>query len=368
MKLMRSISLVVAAFGLVGLSAATAAAQAPAVAWQQNGGTLSINWTAVPGATQYDLTVSGAVSGAVTIPTNFLIVNAPAGTYVIQVRGRNGGTVGPLSDPVTINVGGNSPAAPGGCAPLTTPAATAAVSSNVVTINWAAVPGAIGYRIQVGTTPGATQFQVDVPASQLSYGSAIPVLGTFYARVIAANACGTVLTSPETSFTVGAATPGPGTPTPGPGAGPRTADPPPGQLIPRATLGYLQGVVTQVASQYRGDLLNSCTEDGGNHNYMYRVVSALRRIDSRWGMNDKRGQRNDMSHDIVTYNPTNRPDAGESQVYLFDVISGHCGGNPGPNWQDVTDVTWAARGNPACGTEWCARWTIDNYLRAGFQP
>jgi len=35
---------------------------------------------------------------------------------------------------------------------------------------------------------------------------------------------------------------------------------------------------------------------------------------------------------------------------------------------DVTDDTWGARGNPACGTTWCARWTIENYLRAGFTP
>jgi hypothetical protein len=33
---------------------------------------------------------------------------------------------------------------------------------------------------------------------------------------------------------------------------------------------------------------------------------------------------------------------------------------------DVTDVTWEQRGNPICGTTFCARWTIDRYLAAGF--
>jgi hypothetical protein len=244
------------------------------------------------------------------------------------------------------------------------------VSGSNVTINWGAVPGAIGYRLQVGTSPGATQFVQDFPASQLSFSAAVPFVGTFHARVIAGNACGATMTSgPDHAFTVGAnappSTPGGGNP---PAAGPRTADPPAGQLIPRASLGYLSTVVTQIANQHRGDLLNSCTDTGGNSRWMYLLVQALRRIDTRWGMNDKRGQRGDVSHDIVAYNPTNRPDNGESQVYLYDVIAGHCGPNPGPNWTDVTDVTWAARGNPACGTEWCARWTIDGYLRSGFQP
>jgi hypothetical protein len=127
MKLMRSIGLMAVAFGLLGLSAVDAAAQAPTVTWQQSGASLRLEWTAVAGATQYDLMVSGAVNGAVTIPTNFLVVNAPAGTYVVQVRGRNGGTVGPLSNPVTITMGGGG-AAPGGCLPLTAPPATASVS------------------------------------------------------------------------------------------------------------------------------------------------------------------------------------------------------------------------------------------------
>jgi hypothetical protein len=99
-----------------------------------------------------------------------------------------------------------------------------------------------------------------------------------------------------------------------------------------------------------------------------RVVQRLRQIDSRWGLNDKRGNRGDMSQDIIAYNPTNRPDNGESQIYLFDIISGHCTGRADVWFQDVTGPTWAGRGSPACGTEWCARWTIDAYLRAGLTP
>ena len=382
MKLMRSISLIAVAFGLVGLSAVDAAAQAPTVTWQQNGATLSVNWTAVPGATDYDVQVSGALNGAVTIPTNFLQVNAPAGTYILQVRGRNGATVGPASDPVTITVT-NGGSAPGGCLPLTAPPATASVSGNVVTVSWGLVPGAIGYRIQVGTSPGATQFQTDVPASQSSYSSPIPVLGTFYVRVIAANACGTVLTSPETTFTVGAASPGPGPSTPTPGAGPRSANPTAangvlcmpgrpdlGYCIPVQSLSYATGVVNQVAAANGFDVFNSCREHGGNMNFVYKTISALRRIDSRWALNLKRGNQG-LSEDIIAFNPTDRPDNGESQIYLFDIIGGHCGSNPQVNGlNDVTLTTWNAglANTPGCSTRFCAAWTLQGYLQAGFQP
>ena len=128
-----------------------------------------------------------------------------------------------------------------------------------------------------------------------------------------------------------------------------------------------QAITAEIGARYRGDLLNSCRETGGNNIFMFRLTAALRAVDTRWGMNDKRGNRGDMSQDVVSFNPTDRPDNGESQVYLFDAIGGHCGPNPqATGLGDVTDVTWAQRGNPACGTTYCARWTIDQYLAAGF--
>jgi hypothetical protein len=135
-------------------------------------------------------------------------------------------------------------------------------------------------------------------------------------------------------------------------------------LLPRPS--YLAGVVEAMARAYPGDLFNSCREHGGNNTFMFRVAAELRRRDSRWGLNYKRGWAGDLSQDIVAYNPTDGPDNTASRIYLFDIISGHCGDRPGPNWADVTDVTWAQRGQPQCGSEWCARWTIDPLIRAGF--
>jgi len=297
--------------------------------------------------------------GAVTL----VRVNAPAGTYGIQIRGRNGSQVGPMSSLATITVGGSAP--PPSCAPPPAPTVTASVSGATVSVSWTAVSGAAGYTVQVGRTPGATELVVQRPANQTSISQAVNVTGTFYVRVVALSPCGNA-TSNEANFTVGS-TPAPAPPTGG--TGPRTPNPAPGQLIPRSTLGYANGIAAQIAAQYHNELLNSCRETGGNNNFLFHLVQALRRVDTRWGLNDKRGNRGDMSQDIVTYNPTDRPDDGESQVYLYDAIGGHCGSNPsGGSLSDVTDGTWAARGNPACGTTWCARWTLDAYIRAGFTP
>src|SRR5262245_51595387 len=107
MKLKRKASLIVATFALVTAFAGTAAAQAPTVTFQQNGAQVFVSWTPVAGASTYDIVVAGSLSGTVQVPGTAFSVTPPPGTYILQVRGRNGGTVGPLSDPVTINVGGS---------------------------------------------------------------------------------------------------------------------------------------------------------------------------------------------------------------------------------------------------------------------
>jgi hypothetical protein len=115
----------------------------------------------------------------------------------------------------------------------------------------------------------------------------------------------------------------------------------------------LFGVVAQVAAERPGDLFNSCREFGGNHNFLFEVVRRLRQRSLRWGLNWKRGNVGDMSHDVVTYHwGENEPSEGSTRVYIIDIISGHCGNRPGPNWDDVTARTY---GSPNFTT---GRWTI----------
>jgi hypothetical protein len=360
MELKRSTRLIAAAFALMALTATNAVAQAPTATWQPVGNGIRVDWTPVPGAAYYEVFVTGAVSaGPIPVPTTYFQVTPPPGTYVVQIRAAAASVVGPLSAPLTIVFTGNSVS----CASLSAPTVNVTTDGMNVSVTWNAIAGAAGYLLQVGTTPGATQYQTQLPPHQTSFSAPVPVLGTFWVRVASGNSCGSLAASTDQSFTVGAPTPGPLPPAPG-GSGPREADPPPGQVLPKPT--YLAGVVEAMARAYPGDLFNSCREHGGNNVFMFRVLAELRRRSTRWGLNYKRGWPGDLSQDIVTYNPTNRPDNNESQIYLYDIIGGHCGDRPGPNWADVTDATWTQRGNPACGSEWCARWTIEPYLRAGF--
>jgi hypothetical protein len=111
-------------------------------------------------------------------------------------------------------------------------------------------------------------------------------------------------------------------------------------------------VVQQVAAA-RPDLLrNSCQEHGGSWGFLDLVVDTLRTYDTRWGYNWKRGNVGDPSMDVIDYHYGAGGDEGSTNVYIIDIIGGHCGPSPNPVWNDVTDVTrsqgtigrWTGRG------------------------
>jgi hypothetical protein len=100
-------------------------------------------------------------------------------------------------------------------------------------------------------------------------------------------------------------------------------------------------IVSAIAGQFPALLQHSCQPEGGSWEFMDRAVDALRSKDGRYGYNCKRGNCNDPSVDVVSYfyrdgdNINFRPD-----VYIFDIIGGHCGSNPTIIWNDVTDITF----------------------------
>ncbi|HWI17739.1 MAG TPA: hypothetical protein VNT81_08330, partial [Vicinamibacterales bacterium] len=100
-------------------------------------------------------------------------------------------------------------------------------------------------------------------------------------------------------------------------------------------------IVASVASAFPAALRNSCQDHGGSWEFMDRVLDALRAKDGRWGYNCKRGNCNDASQDVASYYYSNQyPDIqGRFEVYIFDIIAGHCGSFPSTVWLDVTDVT-----------------------------
>ena len=75
---------------------------------------------------------------------------------------------------------------------------------------------------------------------------------------------------------------------------------------------------------------------------MDRVVDRLRQFDTRWGYNWKRGNVGDPSLDVVDYHYGPGADEGSTQVYIIDIVGGHCGASPGAAWIDVTGATISA--------------------------
>jgi len=362
------------ALALTMVTAGEALAQTtPTLTATVNGGVVSVQWTGVFGATGYDVIVSGALSGSVPVPatvTSF-VVTPPAGTYNVQVRGTAGSVQGPLSNLVTVTVGGGPVP---GCPAPSAPNVTVGVAGTLITVGWGAVPGAIGYRAEFSRTPGGTELVQTVGAGQTAIQGNAPFLGTFYVRVSAGSACGAIATSSEVTFQVGSPTPNPG-PSPNPGSGPRTPDPVPGQpglvindgeyLLP--VPGYGRDVVNALAAAFPAEARAARPSEcpGGNNQFLFRVLRELRKRDTRWGLNYKRGNAPTLSEDIVTYNGTNRPDNGESHVWVTDIVGGACFAGS-PTWGDVSiRGTWDQKGQSYCGTTYCARWNIDAYLAAG---
>jgi predicted phage tail protein len=166
-----------------------------------NGRTVSLNWSppASGGAADGYVLEAGQSSGATTnsIPLigNSFSTVAPDGTYFVRVRATNACGVSPPSNEqivVVPNCGPNlgAPSTP-----------TATVNGGTATISWSAVNGAMSYRLEVGTTPAASNTASQVvsgTSQQLNLSS-----GTYFMRVRALNSCGsTGPPSGEGSFTI----------------------------------------------------------------------------------------------------------------------------------------------------------------------
>ena len=130
-------------------------------------------------------------------------------------------------------------------------------------------------------------------------------------------------------------------PTPGPGgsAGPRPADPPPGQRLP---LPDMQGVLARFANAS-----DSCPRGLKyvNNPWQDRVIDAFRQIDSRWGYNgkptksatpDNNGVPVTAAGDEAAYHYGAGTSHGSFDVHLVDMLIGHCGSAPAITWRVFT--------------------------------
>jgi hypothetical protein len=123
----------------------------------------------------------------------------------------------------------------------------------------------------------------------------------------------------------------------------RAPDPPAGQRLPMPNpLPYVQ----EVRNQYPDAFRNSCQDQGGTWEFMDRLVDRLRLVDLRYAYNGRRGDPNFVGRDEVAYHYGAGPSENSRDVYVWDVIAGHCGSNPQPANLDMTEFggIWLTRG------------------------
>jgi hypothetical protein len=407
---------------LLAASAATLAQSAPALTFSVNGANVTLNWTAVPGATGYQIVVAGV--GTFPVPNVLsMTVPAPPGTYLVQVQGVAPGVAGPLSNQVSISVGVAPPAAP---SPPTGFAAL--VNGTNALLVWTLPAGALsGLVIDVVGGPFAG-LSLPLPVSTSRLVGGVPA-GSHTLQIRATGPgggsapsdplvltlpgipCGTSTPFPLTAsssygfarvswpelpgvvnyildvtqngapvgsfpFPAGATTIGtfagagtygltltanfPCGPVTGVASFVSSLDPPPGPRRPAGSVGIGQTTseVQAAAHAITQQYPGDLPRSCGNHTWLFRVLQRLRQIDNRYGLNWKRGVVGSMSDDVIMYNFADVPDPQATAPHMY--AWDVIGGHCGPS--PVPQASYI--GNPAGQ----ARWAIMPYLEAGWTP
>ena len=137
-----------------------------------------------------------------------LETRAPEGTYYVRVRARNEFGEGPASSELLVVLGDGActtaPSAPG---------ALSGVATDLrMTLTWGAAAGATAYRLELGVTPGGTEFGTRNIGGLTSFVATGPP-GLYYLRVRGVNACGAGPASNEIALTLSTTLEAPGAPT-----------------------------------------------------------------------------------------------------------------------------------------------------------
>jgi hypothetical protein len=129
-----------------------------------------------------------------------------------------------------------------------------------------------------------------------------------------------------------------------PTAGPRTPDPAPGQRLPMPDV---QAYIMQRAAARPDLLLNQSCPTGFkyvNDPWLDYMVDGLRTLDTRWGYNgkptrtaaDNGGNPVIAAGDEIAYHYGAGPDQNSPDVYLIDILVGHCGPTPSITYRVFT--------------------------------
>lgn len=363
MKFARRFVTVATALGLAAwfaaphLSARQVAPGAPAsLRYLLNGIDLTMNWTHSTGVFTHYVIDVGTAPGVVNLaqfhtsvfvdPTKLpeMLSNirnqfAPTGSYYVAVHGANGNVIGPASPEINIVI-------PGGCvAPGAPTNLTAIVRGTASWFMWNAGSGGVPttYVLQASTGSGAN-FNNELLGQAAFAAPAFSVTlpgGTYYLRAYSANACGTSGFSNEVSVTANVNTPA------------TTPNPPPGERLPQPDVRAAVAVFAQQAINLGYMVPDvACPPRAGNFSdpiearkvqpnpYINHIVDNLRLIDRRFAYNAKPTRayvQAIIAGDEIAYHYGSDAPDGSPNVYLWDVLGGHCTGILGGTPREVPD-------------------------------
>jgi len=197
-------ALVVLSAGTLGAVPAAPTALAAVV----NGSTVSLTWTGPAGVVSaYVLEagtgpgLSNAANAVVGVAPSYVATSVPAGVYFVRVRALGLDGVGPASNEVQVNVGGNGLCTqPPGAPQLAQPN----ISGNSVALAWTAAGGCAveSYSVLAGSAPTLSNVVIANVGAATSLATIAPT-GTYFVRVVGHNAYGTSAPSNEVVASVG---------------------------------------------------------------------------------------------------------------------------------------------------------------------
>lgn len=299
MKLLKTASVCALALMAVVATEGVASAQdTPQLSVTVAGNSVTLQWSGLPLAQGYQVVVGGAPGRSdltMTVPASITggTLTAPNGQYWVRVRGVASNLTGPFSNEAHVIVptlACDAPPAP--------PTVTPVVNGGLVTLQWAPVPGAVGYQIQWSRFSGGTEL-VENTASP-SASKFVGMLGTFFARVVVGTACGTA-TSAEVPFSI--------------------------TEIPRRHLSREE--ILAILHQTRADFPRAfqTAHTHSSERYDFIILATRRLIMASGGTvggNWRRAAVGDLSMDgLSVENPA------DGRYYFADVIFGAGGPNPG---------------------------------------
>lgn len=333
-------ALTVSALVLSSTAIRAAAPTAPTnLAAVVSGQDVTLTWTASANSpTQYILQAGLApgqtiASFVLAGSTTSVQVTAPVGVYHVRLFASNAEGMSLPSNEIIVTVS---------CTPGQAQNFRVMQRGAEGFLFWNPVAGATSYSLQAGFTPGATDVQFNLPGN--TFNVLVPS-GTYFARVVPRNGCGSGTPTPDVTVT-------------SPANSVRVADPAAGTVL---SLPDVRDLVFRFAAQNPPTLNNSCPT-GRKYEpnpWLNALVDFLRTYDTRFGYNAK-PTRTAVDNggfpviaagdEIAYFRGGGAPMEGSGNVYAIDVLFNHCdwsrGGQPEVDFRNIAPepAIWTSTG------------------------